>query len=118
MKTIISGGRDYQLTEDDYYRLAEINITEVVSGCARGADIGGELYATNMKLPIKRFPADWGRHHVAAGPIRNKAMAEYADACVVFPGGKGTDNMFEQATKKGLIVFDWRNKPNPQPELF
>ena len=113
MKVIIAGGRNYQLTPEDYDRLddlyMEINITEVVSGCAKGADTCGEQWAGYRYIPIKKFPANWNKYGRAAGMIRNREMAEYADAVVLFPGGKGTQNMYEQAFVNRLTIFDWRS---------
>lgn len=108
MKTIIAGGRDYLLTPEDWCYLYNLEITEVVSGGATGADAGGEEYAVKHNIPIKRFPADWEKHGRAAGPIRNAQMADYADAVVLFPGGKGTNSMFKIATAAGLIIYDLR----------
>jgi len=58
-------------------------ITEVVSGNARGVDKWGEVWARNNKIPLKIFKADWNRLGSAAGPIRNKQMGDYADGAVV-----------------------------------
>lgn len=115
MKVIIAGGRDYTLTASDHDRLdkarVELPIVEVVCGCARGADTGGEEWATERGLPVKRFPADWAKYGRSAGPRRNQQMAEYADALIAFPGGKGTADMIKQATDYGLNVLDWRESP-------
>jgi hypothetical protein len=108
MKVIIAGGRDF----NDYLLLlqtvvrANFDITEVVSGGAKGADSLGELFARDMDLPLKRFPADWDRHGRAAGPIRNGEMAGYADALIAMWDGvsTGTANMIKQATERGLKV--------------
>ena len=108
MKTIIAGGRDYLLTPDDWFYLYNLEITEVVSGGATGADEGGEEYANQHRIPVVRFPADWEKHGRAAGPIRNQQMADYADAVVLFPGGRGTNSMFKIATVAGLKIHDLR----------
>ena len=108
MKTIIAGGRDYFLTDDDIKFLNTLNITEVVSGCARGADEGGINYALSNNIKLTRFPALWDKYGKSAGPIRNKEMAEYAEAVVLFPGGKGTNSMYNEARKEGLRIFDLR----------
>lgn len=82
-------------------------IDEVVSGGAAGVDRLGELYAEEEGIPVKLFPADWGKHGKAAGPIRNREMAEYADALVAVWDGssRGTKNMIDEATKRGLKVY-------------
>ena len=110
MKVIIAGGRDYKFTEEDVSWLDSLNLygfefKEIVSGGARGADFEGELYASMRGIPLKRFVADWNKHGRAAGPIRNKQMAEYADALIAFSGGKGTLNMISEAEKLGLKVY-------------
>lgn len=108
MKVIIAGGRDYQFIQADINVLNAIDITEVVSGGARGADAHGELYAEFNGIKLTIFPADWDKYKKAAGHIRNRQMAEYADAVVLFPGGRGTDNMFKVATQLGLLIYDMR----------
>jgi hypothetical protein len=112
MKLIIAGGRDYKFTKDDIAKLKPIleDVTEVVSGGAKGADRQGEIMAEFFEIPIKKFEADWDRHGKGAGPRRNREMAEYANALAIFSGGRGTDNMFNEATKRGLTVFDFRGE--------
>ena len=106
MKLIIAGGRKYRLTADDAAYLDGLFIEEIVSGGATGADSGGEAYATHRGLNVKRFPADWDAYGKAAGPIRNRQMAEYADGVVLFPGGRGTASMAREARKAGIRIFD------------
>jgi hypothetical protein len=103
---IIAGGRDYQLTRLDKARLAHIHIDEVVSGGAPGADRGGEEWAAENGIPVKRFSADWTKYGKAAGPIRNREMAEYANTVVLFPGGRGTTSMKLEAKRKGLKIYN------------
>lgn len=109
-KVIIAGGREF----DDYEQLCDMadhmlqnkdNI-EVVSGVARGADTLGEMYAKERGYALKQFPADWNKHGLGAGPIRNKQMADYGDALIAFWDGlsKGTKNMIEVARTNDLQV--------------
>lgn len=106
MKLIIAGGRNYHLTAEDFNWLDSIpDITEVVSGGCKGADAGGEAWATLRKIPIKRFNADWVKHGKAAGPLRNRQMAQYADAVILFPGGRGTESMYREAISAQLRIY-------------
>lgn len=109
MKLIIAGSRTF----DDYGRLCETMDShvnnhgfpeEVVSGGAKGADRLGELWAAANKIPVKLFPADWGKHGKRAGFIRNLTMANYGDYLIVFWDckSKGTKNMVEIAKSKNL----------------
>ena len=45
----------------------------------------------------------------AAGPIRNKEMAEYADAVALFPGGTGTESMFKEAKAADIKIYNYSN---------
>lgn len=109
MKTIIAGGRD----NDDYQLLCTVikwrdkPITEVVSGGAQGVDRLGEEWAYDNNVPVKVFPADWTAQGNAAGPIRNRKMAQYADALIAIWDGhsKGTRNMISEAKRAGLDVW-------------
>ena len=78
-----------------------IQIDEIVSGAARGADILGERYGIEHNIPIKRFPADWGKYGKGAGFIRNEQMGNYADYLIAFWDGKsrGTFHMIEYMKK-------------------
>lgn len=109
MKVIIAGGRDftnYALVEDAI-KCSAFEITQVVSGKAKGVDTLGEVWALANNVPVEAFPADWSQHGRAAGPIRNREMAEYADALIAIWDGesKGTANMIQQARNKRLNVF-------------
>lgn len=110
MKTIIAGGRD--IHDQGHVDQAVINsgfaITEVVCGGATGVDQCGAYWGDNNKVPVKYFNADWGAHGKAAGPIRNRQMAEYADALILVWDGesRGSANMLSEATKRGLKVHE------------
>lgn len=112
MKLIVAGGRGYLFTAADVEALdrlvKECDVTEVVHGCAQGADRCAREWAGERQIPRTMFRADWNRYGRSAGPIRNKAMAEYGHALVAFPGGRGTADMVRRAGEQGLRVFDWR----------
>lgn len=113
MKLIIAGSRTFGKYLHDTILLeltlqkinADAPVSEVVSGCAKGADAGGESWANRLRIPIKKFPAKWSNLGKRAGHARNAEMADYADRAVVFWDGKskGSKNMIEQMKK--------RNKP-------
>jgi len=110
MKTIIAGSRDCEDYELVCKVIAEsgFEITEVVSGCARGVDRLGERWAKEHNVPVKRFPAHWSEFGKQAGPIRNREMAWYADALVAicFSGSIGTMDMIRVARKQGLKLYE------------
>lgn len=108
-RVIIAGGRDYHNYDTVLEAIEEsgLQIDVVVSGGANGVDALGERYAVEMNLPLAVFMADWQTHGRAAGPIRNRKMAENADALIAVWDGqsRGTKNMIETATKRGLLVY-------------
>lgn len=109
MKLIVAGGRDYFLCDEEYLEIQLISPSEIVSGGARGADACGEVWAIEHDLPCKVFPAEWDKYGRGAGHIRNKEMAAYADAVALFPGGKGTDNMYREAFLAKIKIYDFRD---------
>ena len=112
LNVIVAGGRDYSdynavKTKLDNFRSTlkpgtEINI---ISGGAKGADNLGERYASENKLGIQRFKADWNEYGKAAGPIRNADMAAEGDVLIAFPGGDGTKDMIKTMRNKGKRVI-------------
>ena len=109
LRVIIAGGRDVHNYDALLEAIAESQfpIATVVCGGATGADTLGERYAMEMNLKITYFFPNWDLHGRAAGPIRNRQMAENADALIALWDGKsrGTKNMIETAEKKGLLVY-------------
>ena len=109
MRTIIAGSRS--TTQEQFNEGIALctwldEITVVISGTAQGADVLGEQWAKSHGLEIERYPADWAEHGRAAGPIRNRLMAENADALIAIWDGtsRGTKNMFETARDRGLRI--------------
>lgn len=106
MRVIIAGMRTGAPWADIYRAVSEsgFEITEVVSGAARGVDRMGEKLAADRGIPVTRFPADWKLHGKSAGPIRNAEMADYADALIAVWDGhsRGTGDMIDTAKKLGL----------------
>ena len=121
MKLIVAGMRtfsDYNTVKLEIDRFIDKkNIDksklEIVSGNCNGADRLGERYGRENNIPIRTFPAQWSKYGKSAGPMRNKAMAEYAKDdgyLIVFWDGKsrGTQSMLYEASNAGLpykIVF-------------
>lgn len=142
MKTIIAGSRniadyfceDYCKCKDSSYKgiapcedlayneLVKFidkcpwEITQVISGTAKGVDRLGERWAKENNIPCVRYPAKWAKYGKSAGPIRNAEMADVAEATIVLWDGvsKGTNNMIKVSRKKklGLIVKDINNNEN------
>jgi len=109
MKVIIAGSRGFSDFQLLYAKCEEVlaNSTdvEIVSGTAKGADKMGEHYASLKGFGVKLFP-DWNKHGKAAGYLRNKEMADYADVLIAFWDGesRGTQHMVNLAKERNLAV--------------
>ena len=114
MKVIVAGSR-----EGVSYREVELAIRDsgwadeiavVVSGGAVGVDAHGERWADAHGRSVERHPVsetDWRTHGKAAGPMRNRRMAQVADAAIVVWDGKspGSRNMIYEALKADIPTF-------------
>lgn len=109
MKVIVAGSRD--IVDRGAVGRAILScpfeITEIVSGTARGVDSIAENIAATKGYPTKLFPADWDKYGKPAGAIRNKEMADYADALIAVWDGqsRGTKNMIETMNKANKPVL-------------
>jgi hypothetical protein len=109
MRVIIAGSRginDYQIVLDAIYESPFV-IRTVISGGANGVDKLGEKWAKATKRNLEVFHANWALYKQAAGAIRNRQMAEHADALIAVWDGvsPGTANMIDEARKRGLKVY-------------
>jgi hypothetical protein len=111
MRTIIAGSRGIEDVEVVRRAIEECpwQITEIVSGAARGVDSIAIKEAIARDIPLKTFPVTtlaWKALGRRAGPIRNGKMAQYADALIAIWDGKsaGTANMIEQAKNRRLQI--------------
>jgi hypothetical protein len=109
MRVIIAGSRGCPtwLLVRRAVRLSEFEVTEVVSGTARGVDQFGEKWARKNNIPIKRFQADWDKFGKRAGYLRNQEMAHYADALVAVwdEHSKGTKHMVSLMLSESKAVY-------------
>lgn len=103
-KLIVAGGRDFTDVDRIVQEVYGLMVNElkdfeivVVQGGARGADTSAELAAKRLGLKWMCFPADWDKHGKAAGPIRNRQMADVAHGLLAFWDGesKGTADMIK-----------------------
>jgi len=108
MKTVIAGSRAFENISLMREELSDIDfeITEVISGTAKGADTLGEKWAYENNVALKRIAPDWRKFGRSAGVIRNEEMAKCADALVAFWDGesRGTKHMIGIAKEYGLKI--------------
>lgn len=102
-RVVVVGSRtftDVSLLRDTLREINDIDII-VSGGCPSGADAFAKEYARISDIVYEEYPADWKKHGLAAGPIRNEEMVKVADLMIVFWDGKssGTKNIINLALK-------------------
>ena len=113
MKVIIAGPRDLSARPHAIsraFRNSRFDTTdlEIISGGATGIDTSAIEFARDFRLPYRVVAADWDQYAESAGPIRNRQMAEVADALLVIKRKneetRGTSSMMREARKRGLPI--------------
>lgn len=111
MRVVVFGGRDFCNRSLAFRALdrihAQYGITTVIDGEARGADTLAHQWARAKGIDNLRFPANWAKFGLSAGPIRNRQMIEEGkpEMGIAFPGGKGTANMEKQLKEAGIKLL-------------
>ncbi len=107
MKLAIIGSRNVFIDNIESY--LPPNITEIVSGGAKGIDCLAAEYAKKNNIPLVEFLPDYHRYKRGAPLKRNEEIAKYADQAIAFWDGssKGTlhtINLFQKNNKKVTII--------------
>jgi len=111
MKLIIAGSRNldpntaYEYINEMCFKLRPL---EIVSGNSGNVDEAGNLYAFNIGHKLTQFNPDWKLLGKAAGPIRNRKMAEYADELLLIWDGEspGSKSMKHEMEKLGKPIHE------------
>ena len=83
----------------------------IIQGMCQGVDRTARYLGLKYGFEVEDYPADWDKYGKAAGPIRNKQMLDEGQPDKVYAfhpditKSKGTKNMVEQASKRGIEVI-------------
>ena len=104
MKLAIIGSRNLHVENFEKY-LPE-NVTEIVSGGAKGIDTDAEAYANQKGIKVTVFKPDYRRFRGGATHIRNRQIVDYADEVLAFWDGssRGTKSVIAYCHEKGKKV--------------
>ena len=129
IKLIVAGSRsikDFDLVSsliEQTIKTAQLEVSYIISGCARGVDKLAERWALENNVPVMQCPAQWSDisdpkaqikynqqgkpYNKLAGLWRNEKMAELGDAVLIIHDGKstGSTHMKKIAQDKNIPVF-------------
>jgi hypothetical protein len=106
MQITVIGSRTFE----DYRLLClvldEYQITRIISGGAKGADLMAERYAQGKGLPTLILNPEYGKFGKGAPFMRNHQIVDAAEQIVAFWDGesRGTAHSLAYARKKGKPV--------------
>lgn len=107
MKLAVIGGRTFTDEKRLFEELDKYdNITEIISGYARGGDLHGKRYALMKGIKYTEYLPDWELHGKSAGIIRNRYIIDDSDEILAAHDGisKGTLFSINYAIKQGKKV--------------
>jgi len=110
MKFAVIGSRsfsDYKFLEKV---LSTFDITEIISGGAKGADSLAEQYAKEHNIKTTVFLQDWNKYGKSAGFLRNADIINASDEVIAFWDGvsRGTLDSINKAKKLNKKVHVYK----------
>lgn len=104
MKIALIGSRN--LIVKDLGRYLPENVTEIVSGGARGIDTCAREYAKSHGIKLTEFLPEYEKHGRSAPLKRNLQIIDYADLIIAFWDGqsRGTKFVIDNCKKRNKKV--------------
>ena len=92
MKVAVIGSRELRV--DNLGKYLPEEVTEIVSGGARGIDTSAREYALKNNIKLKEFLPEYEKYGRAAPLKRNMQIIDYADMVLAFWDGKSRGTKF------------------------
>ena len=104
MKMAVIGSRGLRVENLENY--LPKNVTEIVSGGARGIDTDAETFAKCNNIKMTVFLPEYDRYGRGAPIVRNKQIVDYADEVIAFWDGKskGTLSVIKYCEKQNKKI--------------
>lgn len=104
MKVAVIGSRNLRV--DDLGKYLPDDVTEIVSGGARGVDTSAREYALANDIKLTEFLPEYDKYGRGAPLRRNITIIEYADLVLAFWDGSshGTKYVIDNCKKRGIPV--------------
>lgn len=112
MRVLVCGGRSFNNINFVYKTLdifhEKYNFTLIIQGGASGVDRAALYWANSREIKEREFLADWKKHGLSAGPLRNQQMINEGkpELVIAFSGGKGTADMIQRAKASKIETIE------------
>ncbi len=101
MKVAIVGSRKLFPSLEIIDKFVPYNVSQIVSGGAKGVDASARIYAKANNLPMKEFLPEFRKYGRRATIVRNKEIVNYADLVLIFwDGASNGSNMVKEYCDK------------------
>lgn len=102
MRVGIVGSRSHVVNDLERYLPPEV--TEIVSGGARGVDSSARTYALSHKIPLREFLPEYSKYGQRAPLVRNDLIVANCDLVLAFWDGtsKGTAYTIRRCEKMNV----------------
>ncbi len=113
MKIAIIGS--HGITVSDLGQYLPDDVTEIISGGAKGVDSCAKEYALAHEIPLTEFLPDYRRFGRSAPLKRNQQIADAADLVLAFWDGtsRGTAHVIDYCRKTGKACHIIRSASKP-----
>lgn len=107
MRVAVVGSRNLSVSNLGCY--LPDNVTEIISGGAKGVDTSAREYAIAHGLPLREFLPEYNRYGKSAPIKRNLQIISHADLVLAFWDGKshGTKFVINHCHKMGVPIQVW-----------
>ena len=107
MKTAVIGSRNFGDYEMLKKALGERDITQIISGGAKGADTLAKRYAKENDIPLLEFLPEYNKYGRSAPLKRNVLIIDASEVVIAFWDGQstGTAHSITQARRVGKEVI-------------
>ena len=104
MKVAVVGSRNLQV--DDLENYLPENVTEIISGGAKGVDTCAKEYALAHRIRLTEYLPEYSRYGRSAPLRRNITIIEQADLVLAFWDGvsRGTKYVIDNCRRRGIPV--------------
>lgn len=111
MKVAVIGSRNLRV--DNLRKYLPDDVTEIVSGGARGVDTSAREYAIANGIKLTEFLPEYDKYGRGAPLRRNITIIEYADMVLAFWDGSshGTKYVIDYCKKRGVPVKVYVSRP-------